>query len=102
MDRYADGDYHIGQMLESLCNHRRRIFIRYLEANEPAELKDVAKAIAKIEGCSQKSAYTSLYQTHAKTLLRAEIIQQHNGTKTYEQGQHFTDASVILAFCDTL
>jgi len=102
MDRYADPDYLTGQMLSALCNSRRRIFIRYARAHDPVELRDIAHVIAEIQDCSQKSAYTSLYQTHTDKLSTAQIIEQADGTKTYTKGPNFAVACQILNYADNL
>jgi len=102
MDRYADPDYLTGQMLTALCNSRRRIFIRYARERDPVELRDIAHVISEIEHCSQKSAYTSLYQTHTDKLCTAQIMQQADGTKTYTTGENFHTACQILKYADDL
>lgn len=102
MDKYADESYLTDSILAALGNSRRRIFIRYLADHEPVELKDVAAVIAEIEHCSEKSAYTSLYQTHAQKLAQVDIITQHNGMKTYQKGSHWHTAYSILDYCDNL
>jgi hypothetical protein len=102
MDTYADPDYTTGQILDALSNSRRRIFVRYISDHEPVKLKIVAQVISEIEHCSQKSAYTSLYQAHVEKLAAAQIIQQANGAKTYEHGENFETACKILQYCDRI
>jgi len=58
--------------------------------------------ISNIEHCSQKSAYTSLYQAHVDKLAAAKIIEQTSATKTYTHGPNFETACKILKYCDSL
>lgn len=102
MEQFADPDYLTGQMLAALANHRRRIFIRYIDDNTPVELKQVAIVISEIEHTSKQSAYTSLYQTHTDKLCAAQIIEQQNGQKTFVKGEHYETAKQILDYCDSL
>jgi purine nucleoside phosphorylase len=102
MERFADPDYATGQILDALANSRRRIFVRYLRNHSPCELKIVSQVISNIEHCSQKSAYTSLYQAHVDKLAAAKIIEQTSATKTYTHGPNFETACKILKYCDSL
>jgi len=102
MHQYADQNFLTDTVLSILANSRRRIVIRYLSDVDPVAQKELSHVIAEIEDCSQKSAYSSLDQSHCPTLKRAQIITQSNGTKTYSKGQHYDRAKLILDYCDQL
>ncbi len=72
-------------IFDIMSNRRRRFVLRYLQnEGEPAQLTDIATALAAVESDTtpgevdrqaRKRAYVSLYQTHVPRLAEEQVVE---------------------------